>query len=70
MPRIELSDDEALVLLDWLWRHGEAEDLSLDAAVQRILWNLESALEPCVTELLSPEYEAAVLSARERLTSS
>ncbi|MGF4043291.1 hypothetical protein ACX800_03730 [Paenarthrobacter nitroguajacolicus] len=39
---VELSEDEALVLFDWLARFNERKDVDLaDQAVGRILWDIE-----------------------------
>lgn len=47
---IELQDDEALVLFDWLCRRGEEPvAASIDPAEQRVLWDLEAVLEKALT---------------------
>jgi hypothetical protein len=66
--RIELTDDEALVLFDWLSRFGKSGRSDLkDQAEQRALWNLEAILEKNLDAVLDPRYHELVAKARERL---
>ena len=66
---LALSRDQALVLFDWLARTGASEQPAPfeDQAEQRVLWELESALETLHTETLRADYRALVEQARERL---
>ncbi|MBC8045135.1 MAG: hypothetical protein IAF08_16975 [Rhizobacter sp.] len=66
---IDLSSDEALVLLDWLYRFNEREHPSLfqDQAEQRVLWDLECVLEKLSVEIFKPDYEGLVAKAREKV---
>ncbi len=65
---IELSHDEALVLLDWLARMHERDELSFaDQAERRVLWDLEAMLESALAEPLSADYDALLAAARARV---
>ena len=70
--RIELSEDEALVLFDWLSRFngGEHQDLFDAQAEQRALWNLEARLEKALVAPLASDYQRRLEEARVRLTDS
>jgi hypothetical protein len=55
--RITLSRQEALVLFDYLRRCDEEGQYSFaDPAEQRVLWNLEGAIEKSLLEVFDPEY--------------
>lgn len=64
-----LSRDQALVLFDWLTRTSEAGEPAgfADQAEQRVLWDIEAALETLLTEPLEAEYRARLLTARDRV---
>lgn len=66
---IALSRDQALVLFEWLARTGAGEQPAAfeDQAEQRVLWDLEAALETVLTEPLREDYRDLVAAARERL---
>lgn len=67
MIHLTLSEDAALVLFDLLAR-GECESLPFaDQAEQRVLWDLEAALEREHVATLSPEYATRLAAARARL---
>ncbi|WP_449407405.1 hypothetical protein [Microbacterium maritypicum] len=65
---ISLTMDEALVLFEWLATANEQESLTVDAAERRVLWDVESMLEPQLPMLLSRDYDAHVASARRALS--
>ncbi len=66
--QIELSEDEALVLFDFLARFDSGGTLVLgDQAEERALWNLHCLLEKRLIEPFQPNYPALVAAARERL---
>lgn len=69
---ISLSRDQALVLFEWLARTGAADQPAAfeDQAEQRVLWDLESALESVLTEPLREDYRELVETARARLRDS
>jgi hypothetical protein len=64
---LELSNAEALVLLDFLAR-GSQRDLKEYAieyqAEQRVLWDLEAVLEGKLTEVVNQRYREQVALAR------
>lgn len=69
--QIELTDDEALVLFDWLSRLDTTGRHEIeDQAEQRALWNLEAALEKKLAAILDPRYRELVAGARDRLRDS
>ncbi len=52
---IELTNNEALVLIEFLLRFRDKEKLSIeDKAEEQILWDLSAMLETEVPELLYP----------------
>lgn len=68
--RIELSDDEALVLFEWLKRTDEDETPAppVDHPAERLaLWAIEGALERTLVEPLRPDYPELLRAARDRL---
>ena len=66
---IQLSRDQALVLLEWLVRTGEDGSPAAfeDQAEQRVLWDLESSLESVLDEPLRKDYRGLILAARARV---
>ena len=65
---IELSNDEALVLFEFLSRFDEEGNYSFqDQAEQRVLWDLACILEKQIVELFSPHYDEALKAAREKV---
>ena len=68
MVTIELSEDQAMVLFEWLagFNQQKSQDFA-DQAEQRVLWDLESTLESLLAEPLSGDYRAIVEAARARV---
>lgn len=64
---ITLSNEEALVLLDWITRFNEDENTFQDQAEERVLFDLESVLEEKVSETFSDDYSAVLQRAREKV---
>ena len=65
---LKLTTDEALVLFEFLCRFSHEDDLAIhDQAEERALWNLQCVLEKVLLEPFSPEYNALVEAARNRL---
>lgn len=64
-----LSEDEALVLLEWLHRFNEEERPALfeHQAEERVLFDLEAALEDVVQGTFEGDYNSVLSKARERL---
>ena len=68
--RLELTPDEALVLLVYLFRNRTAGNQFgpiEDQAELRALWNLESVLESILTAPFAPNYLELVAESRDRL---
>lgn len=66
---IELSNDEALVLLNWLFRFNEMDNKNFieDQAEERVLWDIEAVLEKSMTETLSKDYTELLSKARDKV---
>lgn len=66
---IELSNDEAIVLFEFLSRTSNSEtNLDfVDQAEQRVLWNLEAELERQLSEPLSADFQELLEAARNKL---
>lgn len=65
--RISLSNEEALVLLDWLTRFNESENTFQDQAEERVLFDLESILEQKMSDTFSDNYSAVLQKARDKI---
>jgi hypothetical protein len=66
--QIQLSHDEALVLLELLSRYSEDDALNIQhKSEERALWNLTSLLESQLSEHLEEGYAELLQGARERL---
>ncbi len=66
--RVELSQDQALVLYDGLSRFGTAMHPSFeDQAEQRIVWDLAADLESQISVVVASDYRALLAAARERV---
>jgi len=66
---IELSNEEALVLLNWLFRFNEGDNPSLfeDQAEERVLWDLEASLEKITSATFEKDYAKILEKAREKV---
>jgi hypothetical protein len=68
--KIELTNNEALVLVDFLMRFRDNETLSIeDPAEEQMLWDLCAMLESDVPELFDPEYKQVLSKARKVILS-
>lgn len=66
--RIELSEDQALVLFDWLCRLNDSSAAAVaDTAEQRVLWDIQSGLESVLVAPLQTNYESLLAQARKRV---
>lgn len=63
--RIELSQDEALLLFEWLAELDGLDDLPVPE--RWILWKIEGKLESEVNVLFSKDYGGELRRARERV---
>lgn len=66
---ITFSEEEALVLLDWLHNFNEEEHPTLfqDQAEQRILWDIEAVLEKVVSVTFDSNYQDILSKARRKI---
>ena len=67
---IELTADEALVLVELLSRWEETDDLSVPLehkAEQRVLWNILATLEQSLVEPFMPNYDELVAESRQKV---
>ena len=65
---VELSDDAALVLFDFLSRVNRAYAAIMeDQAEARVLWDIEADLERALDVVVARDYEAQVQEARSRV---
>ncbi|SDT07188.1 hypothetical protein [Microlunatus soli] len=64
---LTLTQDEALVVYDWLTRFNLADGAVDHHAERRVLWDLESALESKLTAPLSERYPQLLAAARDRV---
>ena len=67
--QLSLSEDEALVLYEWLRRAGDAEDGWVDQAEQRTVWDLTASLERQLP-VLTANYRSRLETARDRVRDS
>jgi hypothetical protein len=69
--QLVLTEDEALVLFEWLASLDEtAAELHADAAQQYVLCRLEGLLESTLPQLFAPNYADLIIDAKERLRNS
>jgi hypothetical protein len=67
---LSLTNDEALVLFEWLSREDGRSALPIEhPAEQKVLWRLEAQLERTLVEPFQADYSASVSAARERVLS-
>jgi hypothetical protein len=65
---IQLSQAEALVLLEFLSRYSDAGKLEIeDQAEQRALWDLGASLEKVLVEPFMPNYRELLEIARRQI---
>ncbi|MBM3463821.1 MAG: hypothetical protein FJX76_17130 [Armatimonadetes bacterium] len=66
-----LTNDEALVLLDFLLRFNQESEAELvDPAEKFVLWGVECMLEQQLREPFDPNYSELVLQARRAVRES
>lgn len=66
--RLELTDDEALVLFEWLARLDEQNAFPVeDEAEQQVLWSLHGQLEKSLSQPFRSNYRELVADARARI---
>ena len=68
---LQLSQDEALVLFEWVARFNKTRvPAFVDQAEERVLWDLESRLESALVEPFRKDYAGALAGARARIRDS
>ena len=66
--KLELTEDEALVLFEWLSRLDEQDTFPCeDPAEQQVLWALHGQLEKVMAEPFRSNYRELVAQARSRV---
>jgi len=66
--RIDLAQNEALVLFDFLSRFSHSDKLEIvDQAEHRVLWNLCCNLERVLTEPFLESYSSELKKARDEI---
>ena len=62
--KIELTNEEALVLIEWLFHNSSHDELFQDKAAQYVLWSIECQLEKELSEPHSDHYLTSLTEAR------
>lgn len=66
--KLELTNDQALVLFEWLARLDEEDAFPVeDPAEEQVLWNLHGQLERALSEPFQGNYRELVERARQRV---
>lgn len=66
--QLSLSRSEALVLFEWLASiESKGVQSTIDEAEQVVLWGVESQLEKALHEILSPDYDKLLASAKRHV---
>lgn len=69
--KLELTDDQALVLFEWLSRLDEHDAFPVeDPAEEQVLWSLHGQLEKTLVQQFLPNYRDLVEKARARVKDS
>lgn len=69
--KIELNDDQALVLFEFLSRFSDTDELKIeDQSEERVLWNMCCELEKILVEPFSKNYGELLEAARSRTRDS
>ncbi len=67
--RVNLTDDEALVLFEWLARFEDVPAFD-DHAEELVAWRLQAQLEKALTQPLRSDYQELLAEARRRVRDS
>ena len=68
--KIELTNQEALVLFEWLKQNSEKDELFAHRAEQYVLWCMEAQLDKALLEPCLSDYEAILRNARTQVEES
>lgn len=63
--KVELTNEEALVLFEWICNNSKKNGLFRDKSEQLVLWNIECQLEKELTEPHLDNYITALAEARD-----
>lgn len=63
--KIELTNEEAIVLYDLLYRISEKDEYYEDIAEQYVLWKIESQLDKLLVEPFMDRYQEIVKQNRD-----
>ena len=63
--KIELTNEEALVLSEWLYNNSKQDELFQDKAAQYVFWSIECQLEKELSEPHSDNYLTALAEAKD-----
>ncbi|EYT60755.1 hypothetical protein GCM10009587_32440 [Microbacterium maritypicum] len=66
---VVLSEEEALVLFEWLGAINETEAAVADPAQRRVLWDLEAKLESLLPMVFDSHYAERVAAAKKAVSS-
>lgn len=66
---LQLSNEEGLVLLNWLFRFNENDNTIFfeDQAEERVLWDIEAVLEKNMLEIFGSNYTELLSKARAKI---
>lgn len=64
---IKLSQDEALILYDWINKIAKNENISTDIAERQVLWKVEAQLDKELDESFMSNYIELVKDAKGRI---
>lgn len=64
---IKLSQDEALILYDWLNKIAKDENIFTDIAERQVLWRVEAQLDQDLDEAFLSSYIELVEKAKDRI---
>lgn len=71
MVTLSLSEDEALVLFEWLSRLNDGRDENSEITAEILTaWSLQAQLEKTLTVPFSDEYDALLAQAKSQLKAS
>lgn len=63
--KIELTQEEAVVLFDLLYRISQIDEYYEDIAEQYVLWTIEAQLNKVLVEPIMPNYQEIIQKSRD-----
>jgi hypothetical protein len=68
--KLDLTDDEALVLFEWLSREDKRSAIPVeDPSEKTVLWSIHCQLEKALVQPFKKDYATLVAEARHRVSS-